>query len=267
MGKRKDLLIIIPAYNEEKTIAGLLQKLEQPRISEIADILVMNDASSDSTNEIVKERNHEVIRHVFNLGYGSGLQLGYKYAVRKGYDYVIQMDADGQHDICNIQTIYKELKTKDKNGNLPDIVLGSRFMKESTEFPITPMKKIAWTWFQILIRLFTGVKIADPTTGLQGLNRRTFSFYSTYDHFDDKYPDANMITQMLLLGYNIRQVPAVMHIRETGESMHSGLKPFIYMFRMTFSVFAVWIREKILKMDVGKAYDLEKSSEKNKMGI
>lgn len=266
MGKRKDLLIIIPAYNEEKTIARLLEQLEQPEVSDIADVLVMNDASSDSTNEIVKERHHEVVRHVFNLGYGSGLQLGYKYAVRKGYDYVIQMDADGQHDICNIRRIYKELKTKDENGNYPDIVMGSRFMEGSTEFPVSPMKKVAWTWFQILIKLFTGTKIADPTTGLQGLNRRTFMFYSNYDHFDDKYPDANIITQMLLLGYHIRQIPAVMHIRETGESMHSGLKPFVYMFRMTFSVLAVWIREKILKMDVGKTYDLEKYSKQKKMG-
>lgn len=258
MGKRKDLLIIIPAYNEEKTIAGLLEKLEQPEVSEIADVLVMNDASSDSTNEIVKERQHVVIKHVFNLGYGSGLQLGYKYAVRKGYDYVIQMDADGQHDICNIRKIYKELKTKDADGNFPDIVLGSRFMKGSNAFPITPLKKIGWTWFEMLIKLFTGVKIVDPTTGLQGLNRRTFTFYSAYDHFDDKYPDANIITQMLLLGYKIRQIPAVMHSRESGESMHSGIKPFIYMFRMTFSVLAVWIREKILKMDVGKTYEMEK---------
>ena len=267
MGKRKDLLIIIPAYNEEKTIAGLLEKLELPEVSEIADVLVMNDASSDSTNEIVKERNHKVVKHVFNLGYGSGLQLGYKYAVRKGYDYVIQMDADGQHDICNIRRIYDELKTKDEHGNYPDSVMGSRFMEGSTEFPITLTKKIAWTWFQVLIKLFTGVKIVDPTTGLQGLNRRTFSFYSTYDHFDDKYPDANILTQMLLLGYQLRQIPAVMHIRETGESMHSGLKPFIYMFRMTFSVLAAWIREKILKMDVGKTYDLEKYPKQKKMGI
>ena len=67
--------------------------------------------------------------NVFNLGYGSGLQLGYKYAVRKDYCYVIQMDADGQHDVCNIPKIYETLQTRDANGELPDIVLGSRFME------------------------------------------------------------------------------------------------------------------------------------------
>ena len=81
--RQKELLIIIPAYNEEGNIEKLLDKLEQPEISDIADVLVMNDASSDSTNWIVKERGHALVTHVFNLGYGSGLQLGYKYAISK----------------------------------------------------------------------------------------------------------------------------------------------------------------------------------------
>ena len=96
----KEVLIIIPAYNEEKNINKVLDKLEEPEITEIADILVMNDASSDNTNWIVKQRNHAVVTHIFNLGYGSALQLGYKYAIRRNYKYVIQMDADGQHDVC-----------------------------------------------------------------------------------------------------------------------------------------------------------------------
>ena len=258
MKKKKEVLIIIPAYNEEKTITVLLEQLEKPEISEIADVLVMNDASSDSTNWITKKRNHAVVTHVFNLGYGSGLQLGYKYAVRKKYQYVIQMDADGQHDVCNIPVIYKELKTPDENGNFPDIVLGSRFMEGSTEFPVSPVKKFAFGWFRFLLRIGTGRKFTDPTTGLQGLSWKTFLFYSKYNNFDDQYPDANMLMQMSLLGFRIREIPAVMHLRVNGISMHSGLKPFVYMFRMTFSLMAVWIREKILKIDVNKKYDLKK---------
>ena len=258
MEKKKEVLIIIPAYNEEKTITALLEQLEKPEISEIADVLVMNDASSDSTNWITKKRNHAVVTHVFNLGYGSGLQLGYKYAVRKKYQYVIQMDADGQHDVCNIPVIYKELKTPDENGNLPDIVLGSRFMEGSTEFPVSPVKRFAFGWFRFLLRIGTGRKFTDPTTGLQGLSWKTFLFYSKYNNFDDQYPDANMLMQMSLLGFRIREIPAVMHLRVNGVSMHSGLKPFVYMFRMTFSLMAVWIREKILKIDVNKKYDLER---------
>lgn len=257
MKAKKEVLIIIPAYNEEKTIVTLLEQLEQPEIAEIADVLVMNDASSDATSWITKERKHTVVTHVFNLGYGSGLQLGYKYAVRNGYRYVIQMDADGQHDVCNVGLIYRELKRKDENGQTPDIVLGARFMEGSVDFPVSFAKKIAFVLFRNMIHIGTGKRISDPTTGLQGLSFRTFLFYSKYDHFDDKYPDANMIMQMLLLGFQVREIPAVMHPRLEGKSMHSGLKPVIYMFRMTISILAVWIREKILKVDAGVINGLE----------
>lgn len=256
-GASKDLLIIIPAYNEEKNIEKILKQLEKPEIKEIADVLIMNDASSDATNRIVKGRHHQIVTHVFNLGYGSALQLGYKYAIRRGYQYVIQMDADGQHDVCNIPVIYERLRTADENGRYPDIVLGSRFLEGSTPFPVSVPKKMAWSLFRFMIRIGTGRKIADPTTGLQGLSRRVIIFYSQYNHFDDRYPDANIIMQMLLLGYRLVEVPAVMHPRTEGVSMHSGLRPLLYMFRMIYSIAAVWVGILIFKRDVGAADEKE----------
>lgn len=248
---QKELLIIIPAYNEEMNIKNVLIQLEQPEIAQIADVLVMNDASSDATNWIVKERHHTLITHVFNLGYGSAIQLGYKYAIRRNYKYVIQMDADGQHDVCNIPVILKKLQIKNTNNQYPDIILGSRYLEGSKEFQTPFAKKIAFGMFRFMIKLTTGRKITDPTSGLQGLSRRAVLYYSKYNHFDDKNPDANMIIQMLLLGFRIEEIPAVMHQRTQGESMHSGLKPIIYMFRMFFSVIAVVFRLKVLKIDDG----------------
>lgn len=253
--KKKDLLIMIPAYNEGKTIGELFDKLEEAGICEIADILVMNDASSDNTGEIVKARSYAVVTHVYNLGYGSGLQVGYKYAVKKGYKYVIQMDADGQHDVCNVKIIYDKLMTADSDGHYPDIVLGSRFVENSVTYPVSAVKKFAYALFRMLIFMGTGKRIKDPTTGLQGLNRAAFSYYAKYNHFDDQYPDANMIMQMLLLGYYVEEIPSVMHPRTEGVSMHSGFKPFIYMFRMMFSIVAVWMRIKLFHVDVGVAHE------------
>lgn len=132
--KQKEVLVIIPAYNEESNIAGVLEDIEKNSISKVADILVVNDASSDATNQIVKRKGHAIVTHVYNLGYGSALQLGYKYAIRRGYRYVIQMDGDGQHDVCNIPKLYERLKTKDEDGRYPDIVLGSRFMEGAANF-------------------------------------------------------------------------------------------------------------------------------------
>ena len=124
-------------------------------------------------------------------------------------------------------------------------------MKGSAPYRVGAVKKFAVFLFRTLIRIGTGKRIADPTTGLQGLNRRAFEFYATYSHFDDRYPDANMILQMLLLGFRVEEIPAVMHIRREGVSMHSGLKPMFYMFRMMFSMIAVWVRIKLYKVDVG----------------
>ena len=245
--RRKDLLIIIPAYNEEACIGRFLEQLECPEIISIADILVINDGSSDDTSRIVKEHGHEVITHVYNMGYGAALLSGYKYALRRRYRCVIQIDSDGQHDPCNILPLYERLQDSDKGEEGPDIVLGSRFLKGGKSFPISRLKKATIAAFRELIHLTTGKTITDPTTGLQGLGSRALLYYSAYSHFDDQYPDANMLLQMLLLGYQVEEIPAVMHSRETGTSMHSGLKPAIYMAHMFFSICAVLLRCLALK--------------------
>lgn len=261
---RKKLLIIIPAYNEAGTIGQLLDKLEEPEVADIADVLIMNDASVDVTPFIARNRGHNVVTHVFNLGYGSGLQVGYKYAIRRGYEYVIQMDADGQHDASNILKLYSELTTPDENGRCPDIVVGSRFMEGAGSFPISFVKQFAISMFRGIIRITTGQKITDPTSGLQGLNKRTVWYYSKYKHFDDKYPDANMLTQMILLGYYVKEIPAVMHDRSGGVSMHSGLlKQGIYMVRMVFSIIAVLLRVSSYGMDRESVNEYERIEEIN----
>ena len=247
--KKKELLIIIPSYNEGNNIRRLLMQLEELDMKDRADILIVNDASTDSTNWIVKEMHYPMLSQLYNMGYGCALQTGYKYAVRRGYQYVIQMDGDGQHDVCNIPVIYRKLKEQDADGRCPDIVLGARFMEGSSDFPVSLPKRIVYSIFRFLIRMTTGRRVADPTTGLQGLSRKAFLYYSKYDHFDDKYPDANMIILMMLIKFRVVEVPAVMHTRVEGKSMHSGLKPFWYMLRVLFSVCVVLFQTKVLKMD------------------
>lgn len=243
----KELLIILPVKNEEKNIERVLAQLCQPEIKKVADVLCINDASTDASGKIIDRYPCVQIVNVFGLGYGSALQLGYKYAVRNHYQYVIQMDADGQHDVCNIPMIYRELTEKEDGGERPDIVLASRFMEGSSQFPVSAVKKFAFWMFRTMIHMVTGRMIADPTTGLQGLNRRTFSYYAKYSNFDYQYPDANMVMQMLLLNYHLKEVPAVMHARTDGQSMHSGLEPVSYMMRMFLSVLAVVFRIKVLR--------------------
>lgn len=251
MKDRKEVLVIIPAYNEERNIGNVLKKLKNSEMYALADILVINDASSDHTGEVVRDYGCAMITNVQWLGYGSSLQLGYRYAVRRQYRYVIQMDADDQHDVCNLSAIYQRLGEKGTDGEEPDIVLASRFMEGSSAFRVPVLKKVAYVWFRFLIRLLTGRKIADPTTGLQGLSRKAFSYYSKRGCFDERYPDANMVLQMLLLGFRVVELPAVMHARTEGQSMHGGMKAVWYMCRMFFDIPAIVFRVKILRTDAG----------------
>lgn len=251
--KKNDVLIIVPAYNEGESIGKLLEQLEVKEIADLADVLVINDGSSDNTGDVVQARGHNLITQVYNMGYGAALLSGYKYAVRRQYKYVIQIDADGQHDVSNIFTIYDRLVSTDENGNSPDIVLGSRFLEGGKSFHISWLKKITIRFFRWLIHLTTGQRITDPTSGLQGLNFRTAQYYSGYAHFDDKYPDTNVLIQMLLLGYRVEEIPAVMHEREAGTSMHGSLlKAGLYIAHMFFSICAVLLRILVLKAEVRK---------------
>lgn len=236
----KDTLIVIPAYNEEKTIALLLEQLLVTDASRFADILVINDDSTDHTGEVLASFQDRIIaiHHIFNQGYGASLKTGYRYAKRNHYKYVIQMDADGQHAIVNLSRMYERMVQPDA----PDILIGSRFMEGSQSFPISAAKKVAIQYFRFLIRFSTKKVITDPTSGLQMMNERAFSYYSGYQNFDLKYPDANMIIKMLLLDFRIEEIPAVMHPREEGVSIHSGLKPILYMITMCLSTTAVMLR-------------------------
>lgn len=254
--EQKELLIVIPAYNEERNIVNVLEQLATPEIKAFADILVVNDASKDATADIAQKYGVWVHTNRINHGYGCSLQWGYRYAVRHGYRYVIQMDADGQHDICNVFQIYEKLKTKDASGHCPDLVLGSRFLKGSQSYPMGCIQQAAYGWFRFLIRLFTGTFISDPTTGLQGLSIKAVKYYCGTKHFDNRYPDANMIVQMLLLHFRVVEIPAVMHPRIQGKSMHSGWKPVIYMIYMTIAILNIWLKIKVLHMEkiTGRAY-------------
>lgn len=244
--KSKELLIIIPARNEAENISHVLEGMDVYGIRSIADVLIINDASEDATGQIIAEHGFQTVTNVFCLGYGGAIQVGYKYAVQEGYQYVIQMDADGQHDLCNIPVLYNRLLEEDE----PDIVLGSRYMEGSQSFRLSLAKRLAHRLFRFMIRAATGKSVSDSTSGLQGLNQRAFSYYARYDNFDTRYPDANMIMQMMLLQFRLVEVPAVMYARQMGTSIHSGLKPLWYMLRMVFTTLAVIVRIRVLKIGV-----------------
>ncbi len=249
------ILLLIPAYNEELNIKNTLYNLKEANVTDIMDVLVINDGSADNTEKAIKECGFDVLSQVYNLGYGAALQTGYKYATEKNYDFVLQMDADGQHDVRNLDRLLKKIIPKPNDDSTPDIVIGTRFLEGSETFYVSKLKMVAIKFFRFIIKDITGSKITDPTSGLMALNRNAFSYYSRYLNFDTKYPDLNMTMQMLLLGFKIGEIPAIMHARTQGESMHDGLfNVGRYMFIMMLSTFNAYIRHRT----TGRRKKLEK---------
>ena len=140
----KDLLVIAPAYNEEMNITNVVNELRED-IKE-ADILVINDCSTDNTPKILEEMKVNYITTPFNLRYAGGVQTGFKYASAKGYKYVAQFDGDGQHVASELNKMFQKMKEEDV-----DIMIGSRF-KEQTEYKHPFFRRIGTALFQKVIK-------------------------------------------------------------------------------------------------------------------
>lgn len=208
----KDLLVIVPAYNEEMNITNVINELRED-IKE-ADILVINDCSTDNTPKILEEMKVNYITTPFNLRYAGGVQTGFKYALAKGYKYVAQFDGDGQHVASELNKMFQKMKEDDV-----DIMIGSRF-KEQTEYKHPFFRRVGTALFQKIIKIACSKEITDPTSGLQILSKRVYTRYAKINNYPE-YPDANLIIEMLMQGYKIEEVPVKMKERIYGESMHS----------------------------------------------
>lgn len=229
------ILIIIPAYNEGARIGDVILCVRG--INPDFDIAVVNDGSRDNTAKSARKAGALVISLPFNLGYGVAIQTGYKYALAKGYDFVVQMDGDGQHDPAFIPQILAPVL----NGET-DFVLGSRFLGEESYDP-SLLRRAGMAFFRKLISLLIGTSITDSTSGYQAFNNRVIRFF-TSEVFPYDYPDADMLLTLHRAGFRIRELPVRMHASVSGKSMHAGLKPLYYIFKMLLSIFVTLLRKK-----------------------
>jgi glycosyltransferase involved in cell wall biosynthesis len=232
--KINSLSIIIPAYNEAERIAPLIANIR--KFSD-ADIIVVNDGSTDHTADEVRASGALVIDLPFNLGYGAALQTGFKYALEKGYMFAVQMDADGQHDPSSLTALISPVIQGDF-----DVVIGSRFLSDSN-YKSPVIRRIGMFFFAIITRLVTKKKITDPTSGYQAINRKTMELFAS-DIYPVDYPDADVIIMLYRKGIRFTEVPVTMNRSIGNTSMHSGLKPFYYIFKMLLSILVTLLRSR-----------------------
>jgi len=224
--------IIIPAYNEAgrvaSTIAGIRKFTD-------ADVIVVSDGSTDNTVNEASEAGATIVELPFNLGYGAALQTGFKYALEMGYRFAVQMDADGQHDPSAIQSLIEPVLRDEV-----DVTIGSRFLRRG-DYKAPFLRKVGMSFFAFIASIFTGKGVTDPTSGFQALNSKVMKFYAS-DAYPVDYPDADVIIMLHRRGIKFSEIPVAMK-RSVGKvSMHSGLKPFYYTFKMLLSILVTLLR-------------------------
>jgi len=234
-------LIVVPAYNEEPRIGGVIRGIGQhiPH----ADILIVDDGSTDRTREQALGAGAKVISHPFNLGYGAALQTGYQYALSRGYAELVQMDGDGQHDPSSISDLLAMIQRGEA-----DVAIGSRFLQpggagsDHPPYRAPLMRRLGMGLFGTITSLIIKQKVTDPTSGFQAMNRGVLEWVSG-DRFPYDYPDADVIIMLHRAGFRIREVPVRMFENRSKKSMHGGWKPLYYVFKMFLSILVTLMRE------------------------
>ena len=227
------ILLIIPAYNEEESIKRVYNEIVSynKKNNTNYDVIVINDGSTDNTEEILIENNIPHISLVSNLGIGGAVQTGYKYAYEKNYDIAIQFDGDGQHDINYVKNIIKPIL----NGQA-DMVIGSRFIDDKANFKSSRIRRVGISIISFLIKILTGKKIYDTTSGFRASNKKVIEIFQ--ESYPPEYPEPVTTTRVLKKKLRVSEVHAKMKERKAGKSsLNSNLwVPVYYMINVCLSI-------------------------------
>lgn len=226
-------LIIIPAFNEEDSLPNLLKKLKA--LSPIYDTVIINDNSNDGTGKCARDYGFTTIDLPANLGIGGAVQTGLKYALYGRYDAAVQVDADGQHDPRDIELLLSKIKEG------WDLSIGSRFIDNKGYRP-TASRRAGIRYFSMLIRLFTGQLVTDPTSGFRAFGRKAIGLFA--NDYPNDYPEPESIVNAKKNGLSVCEVPVAMNKREEGKSSITALKAVYYMIKVSLAVIISSFRRK-----------------------
>lgn len=220
------VLVIIPAYNEEKSIERVVENLinNYPQY----DYLIVNDGSTDRTEEICREKNYNFVTLPVNLGIGGGVQTGYMYAVKNDYDIAIQTDGDGQHNPEYIEKLIEPIVKGEA-----DMTIGSRFI-EKEGFQTSFMRRMGINIIKGVIKMCCGVTIKDNTSGFRASSKELTKYFS--ENYAQDYPEPEAIVTSVLNGYTVKEVPVVMNEREEGVSSINAAKSVYYMIKVSLAL-------------------------------
>lgn len=227
------LLAIIPAHNEADSIADVIDDI---RANTGADIVVVNDGSTDDTAAIALAKGAELLNMPFNLGIGSTMQTGFKFAYAQGYDIAVQVDGDGQHDAAELPALIQPLI----DGEC-DMVLGSRYLKE-TGYSGSAGRRVGTAIFSRILSLMLRQKLTDATSGFRALNARVIELFA-HDYPRD-YPEVEALLQVHMARFRVREISVEMRARGGGRSSINAFRSIYYMVKVLLALLVVMTRKK-----------------------
>jgi glycosyltransferase involved in cell wall biosynthesis len=218
------VLIAIPAYGEEKSIGAVVAAIRR-KIPH--DILVVNDGSPDGTSAAARAAGAIVLDLPCNLGIGGAVQTAFIFARERGYDVLARLDGDGQHEAEDIPLLLEPILS-----GRADAVIGSRFLGKG-DYRGSISRSFGIRFFRLLVGLFTGYRVTDPTSGFFAIDRKLIEFYSL--HYPSDYPEVDAFILMHRLKARAVEVPVRMYARAEGKSSITAFRAVYYMVKVTLS--------------------------------
>lgn len=221
----KDKLVIIPAFNEAGCIVNTVNDIIEnaPEF----DYVVINDCSRDDTYKLCLEHGFNVVNLPINSGIGAAVQTGYLYAKRYGYKYAIQVDGDGQHDAAFLGTMARYME---EHGT--GMLIGSRYI-EKQGFQSSGLRRFGIKYFTVLIKILTGKKITDPTSGMRMVGRDIIEYFA--EEYPKDYPEPETAVTIVKRGWSVEEIPVVMKERQAGTSSISPKRSIYYMIKVSLA--------------------------------
>jgi len=224
--------VAIPAWNERGSIAEVITKVRNHRPD--ADILVVNDGSTDDTARLAEAAGSTVVSLPFNVGVGGAMRTAFLYAQRHGYSAVVQVDADGQHDPADLDRVLDGLSDA-------DIVVGTRFHPTSQYFVGGPRRWAMILLSKALSRMNRG-SISDPTSGFRSAGPRAIELFAIEYPADYLGDTVGSLAIAIRNGLTIHETPVTMYFRQTGRPSKNAVWSALYLGRATLAIIATGLK-------------------------
>ncbi len=223
---------IVPAFNEASNIQAVIEELG--KLQDPPDVIVIDDGSLDQTAELARSAGACVVRLPFNSGIGAAVQTGLRLALDRGYESIVRIDGDAQHDARDLPRLLERLKNEQA-----DFVLGSRYL-EKQGFQATIVHRLGICWFSLLLRMVSGLRVTDPTSGFWAANRRAAEVLLA--EYSSDYPEVDSLVHLSRRGCSVMEVPVAMRRRVGGSSSIKGMRTLYYMIKVTIALLAGRLR-------------------------